>query len=111
MVDDGSTDGKSDALCDEYAAKYPELVRVIHQPNGGLGAARNTGMEDAKGEYLFFIDSDDWIADNTLSRLTEEIGKTHADMYVFSFRYVSDSGEKPAESRPSGSASDVRTLQ
>jgi glycosyltransferase involved in cell wall biosynthesis len=111
LVDDGSTDGKSGALCDEYAAKYPELVRVIHQPNGGLGAARNTGMEDAKGEYLFFIDSDDWIADNTLSRLTEEIGKTHADMYVFSFRYVSDSGEKPAESRPSGSASDVRTLQ
>ncbi len=111
LVDDGSTDAKCGALCDEFAAKYPELVRVIHQANGGLGAARNTGMEDAKGEYLFFIDSDDWIADNTLERLTEEIEKTHADMYVFSFRYVSDTGEMPAESRPSGNASGLRTLK
>ena len=110
LVDDGSTDEKSGALCDEYAAKYPELVRVIHQTNGGLGAARNTGMEDAKGEYLFFIDSDDWIADNTLARLTEEIEKTHADMYVFSFRYVSDSGEAPAEPRASGSNPGLHTL-
>lgn len=111
LVDDGSTDGRSGAICDEYAAKYPELMRVIHQANGGLGAARNTGMEDAKGEYLFFIDSDDWIADNTMERLTEEIEQSHADMYVFSFRYISDVGERPAEPRPSGNEPRRRTLK
>lgn len=111
LVDDGSTDGKSGALCDEYAEKYPELVRVIHQTNGGLGAARNAGAEEAKGEYLFFIDSDDWISKNTLSRLTEEVEKTHADMYVFTFRYIADDGETPAESRPSGSPTGLHTLR
>ncbi len=111
LVDDGSTDGKSGALCDEYAAEHGDRVSVIHRENGGLGAARNSGLEAAKGEYLFFLDSDDWIADNTLSRLQEEIGKTHADMYVFTFRYISDSGELPAEPRQTGSFSEPRTLR
>lgn len=111
LVDDGSTDGKSGALCDEYAAAHPELVSVIHRENGGLGAARNSGLEAARGEYLFFLDSDDWIADNTLSRLQEEIGKTHSDMYIFTFRYISDDGELPAEPRQTGSFSEPRTLR
>ena len=81
LVDDGSTDGRSGALCDEYAAMHPTLVRVIHQDNGGLGAARNAGIAVANGDYLFFVDSDDWIADDTLYRLTQEIEQTHADMY------------------------------
>lgn len=100
LVDDGATDGRCPALCDEYAAKYPALVRVIHQPNGGLGAARNTGLEAARGDYLLFVDSDDTIAPDTLARLSEEIDKTHADMYTFSFRYVAENGtESPAEPR------------
>lgn len=111
LVDDGSTDGKSGALCDDYAARYPALVRVIHQANGGLGAARNTGLEAAGGEYLFFIDSDDWIAPDALSRLESEIEKTHADIYVFTFRYVSDTGEMPAEPKLSGNAPGVRSLE
>ncbi len=102
LVDDGATDGKCPALCDEYGAKYPELVRVIHQPNGGLGAARNTGIEAARGDYVLCVDSDDTVAPDTLARLSEEIEKTHADMYVFSFRYVTETGEeKPAEPRSS----------
>ena len=99
LVDDGSTDGKSPALCDDYAARYPDLVRVVHQPNGGLGAARNTGIEDARGEYLLFVDSDDTLGPNTLARLTEETDKTHADMYVFHFCYVTETGEQPGEPR------------
>lgn len=102
LVDDGATDGKCPALCDEYGDKYPALVRVIHQANGGLGAARNTGLEAANGDYVLFVDSDDTVAPDTLSRLAEEIEKTHADMYVFSFRYVTEAGEeRPAEPRPS----------
>ena len=111
LVDDGSTDGRSGALCDEYAAMHPTLVRVIHQDNGGLGAARNAGIAVANGDYLFFVDSDDWIADDTLYRLTQEIEQTHADMYIFSLRYVSDNGETPAEPRPSGRNPGLRTLQ
>lgn len=100
LVDDGSTDGKCPALCDEYGAAKPELIHVIHQENGGLGAARNTGIEAASGEYLLFVDSDDTIAPDTLSRLSEEIDRTGADMYTFSFRYVQESGEEgPAEPR------------
>lgn len=102
LVDDGATDGKCPALCDEYGAKYPDLVRVIHQPNGGLGAARNTGIEAARGEYVLCLDSDDTIAADTLRRLDEEIRRCPADMYIFSFRYVTEEGEeRPAEPRAS----------
>ena len=59
LVDDGSPDN-SGAICDEYALK-DERIKVIHTPNGGVSHARNTGMENANGEYLFFVDSDDWI--------------------------------------------------
>ena len=58
LVDDGSTDG-SGKCCDELALRYP-CIRVIHQQNGGLSSARNTGIKAAKGDYLMFLDSDDW---------------------------------------------------
>lgn len=86
LVDDGSTDGVSPGLCDEYAARDPR-VSVIHQENGGLGAARNTGLERARGEYLFFIDSDDYIAPGALSRLAEVTERTGSDIVLFSFYY------------------------
>ncbi|MBQ1371458.1 MAG: glycosyltransferase [Oscillospiraceae bacterium] len=112
LVDDGSTDGKSSVLCDEYAADQPELIRVIHQANAGLGAARNSGIEAAAGEYLLFVDSDDTIAPNTLSRLSEEIDRTGADMYIFSFRYVYETGEEaPAEPRNSALDGVVTSLR
>lgn len=91
LIDDGSTDGKSGALCDSLAAKSPELIRVIHQKNQGLGGARNTGIEEAKGAYLFFIDSDDYIAPNCLAVFRAAIEKTPADVY--SFHATVDDGE------------------
>lgn len=63
VVDDGSTD-KSGHICDEYAEKDSRL-RVIHKQNGGLSAARNTGYEAARGEWITFLDSDDWIEPTT----------------------------------------------
>ena len=59
LVDDGSKDS-SPAMCDEFA-KQDERIKVIHKPNGGQGSARNMGLDIAKGDYISFIDSDDWV--------------------------------------------------
>lgn len=65
LVDDGSTDGGA-ALCDKLSAGNPD-IRVIHRPNGGLSAARNTGIDASTGEYITFVDSDDEITPDTLT--------------------------------------------
>lgn len=67
LIDDGSIDG-SGAICDKYGQYYPN-IKVIHQQNGGLSEARNTGIRNASGEYLLFIDSDDFIAKGALKRI------------------------------------------
>lgn len=67
LVNDGSKDG-SGSICDEFAQK-DSRVRVIHKANGGLSSARNAGMDAAKGEYISFIDSDDWIEEDSYERL------------------------------------------
>lgn len=82
LVDDGSTD-RSGALCDQLSQQHH--CRVIHQKNGGLGAARNTGIEAAQGDYLFFLDSDDFISPDTLQGLSEEMDRIPADLYTFGF--------------------------
>ena len=61
LVNDGSTDS-SGSICDEYSSNYPEIIKVIHKENEKLSYARKTGVENATGEYIGFIDSDDWIA-------------------------------------------------
>ena len=83
LVDDGATDGVCPGLCDEYAARFPDLVRVIHQENRGLGGARNTGLEAAKGEYLFFVDSDDTVAPDALKILRRAVMESHSEVYTF----------------------------
>lgn len=65
LVDDGSTDGSGD-ICDKWTKKN-ERIRVIHQTNGGVSRARNTGIVNAKGDYLYFIDADDWCLENVFS--------------------------------------------
>jgi len=74
LVNDGSTDG-SPRLCDEYA-KRDNRVKAIHQENGGLSAARNTGIKNATGGYLLFVDGDDWIDASVLTQLEDMIKKS-----------------------------------
>lgn len=81
LVDDGSPD-RCPEICDKYAAKYPQ-IKVLHKSNGGLSEARNKGIEIAQGEYIIFIDSDDfWISNDVLSSINKIIEKNHPDIIV-----------------------------
>lgn len=81
LVDDGATD-HSGEICDTY--KYQDSrIRVIHQPNGGLSAARNMGLKNATGEYVYFLDSDDYIVPETFSKLMSVVQKNRADIVFF----------------------------
>lgn len=88
LVDDGSPDG-SGAICDSYAARNPETISVIHQENGGLGAARNTGIAAAKGDWLLFLDSDDTLTSDALTVLKAAI---RPEIQVIGFQLYSDDG-------------------
>lgn len=72
IVDDGSTD-QTPALADAYAAQYPEMIRVIHQPNKGHGGAVNAGIRAATGTYLKVVDSDDWVDAAAYQRILDEL--------------------------------------
>lgn len=78
LVDDGSTDASPNIL-DEFTSK-DERFKVIHQTNSGVCAARNTALSCAKGEYVYIVDSDDWLADDALERLWTEAVHTNADV-------------------------------
>ncbi len=69
LVDDGSTDG-SGSICDEYSAK-DSRVRVFHKENGGVSSARNLGLDNARGEWITFVDSDDYLEKSFLAELSE----------------------------------------
>jgi len=86
-VNDGSTDDSRKILT-EWATHFPQM-RIIDRENGGLSAARNTGLKAAKGDYIVFVDSDDWVEPTMLSRLAEETGGE--DMICYACR-KSDSG-------------------
>ncbi len=92
LVDDGSTD-QSGNIADEYASKY-SWIRTIHQPNGGLAAARNTGINAATGEYIAFVDSDDYIESAMYEELLDNLIKTQADMSIGGVWYEEENGTK-----------------
>lgn len=77
VVNDGSLDG-SLAIVERVAKDYSN-IKVISQENGGLSAARNTGMQSASGEYYMFVDSDDWIAENCLGKLSKKLKEENPD--------------------------------
>ncbi len=81
LVNDGSTDSSGE-ICDEYVDK-DERITVIHQKNGGLSVARNAGLSEANGDYVYFLDSDDYIAENALELLIKIAEKDNSDIVFF----------------------------
>jgi len=78
LVNDGSTDNSGE-ICNNYS-NNDDRIRVIHKKNGGLSDARNIGLEAAKGEYVLFIDSDDYISENACEEFIREIGVNNIDL-------------------------------
>ena len=89
LVDDGSPDGAS-ALCDEWAQK-DSRIRVIHKSNGGLSDARNAGLDMAKGEYVTFVDSDDYLATDSYERVMKAMNE---DCDIMEFPIFTHYGSK-----------------
>lgn len=92
IVDDGSTKDRTAEIADEYAAKYPTIVKAIHKENGGHGSAVNTGIENATGLYFKVVDSDDWVKEEAyrqvLATLREQTGTDKVlDMLICNFVY------------------------
>lgn len=94
LIDDGSTDGSGDQ-CDTYSIY--EQVRVFHKPNGGLSDARNFGIERADGEYLVFVDSDDWIEKQSLEKFVESLGSDRPDVLITRLIESFDDGKQEVE--------------
>ena len=92
LVDDGSTDS-SGTQCDAYGRQYPDRVAVIHKPNGGLSSARNEGVRQAAGDWIVFVDSDDYVSDSYLSVLQRLRDKFDADMSVISVQKTLENQE------------------
>lgn len=111
LVDDGSTDGSSNiadeivrevmgnrqwAIGEDTNSQLPianrPTLRIIHQENAGLSAARNVGIEKAQGEYIWFVDSDDYVESNVLGVLMEQIERDKLDVLRFRYQNVRESG-------------------
>lgn len=97
LVDDGSTD-KTGEICDKYAEKS-DNIRVIHQGNGGPSAARNAGVEIARGDYIGYVDGDDWIEPDMYEKMLEACLKWGAEIAICTYRPV---GKGAEEIHPTG---------
>lgn len=88
LIDDGSTDSSSN-ICDEYATKDSRIY-VIHKKNEGLSVTRNTGLKVVSGEYVYFLDSDDWLERDAIYKLVHTIKQSSADFVFFDGRTYND---------------------
>ncbi len=84
LVDDGSPDN-SGKIADEYAAVNPDMIRVLHIDNGGQGRARNFELDIAKGDFVGFVDSDDWVTHDMYEKMYTRAAETGADVVVCDF--------------------------
>lgn len=97
LVNDGSPD-RCGKICDEYANRDIRVI-VIHKENGGLSSARNAGLEISKGEYIIFIDSDDWIDKNYIESLHQDLKDNDADIAVPAFCFLYEDGSSAVDPR------------
>lgn len=95
LVNDGSTDRSGD-ICDEYVARDPR-IKVLHKTNGGLSSARNAGMDVMTGDYVLFVDSDDWLDPNACEELMLQLVEHDADAIHFGFIKEYESGQSYAQ--------------
>lgn len=105
LVDDGSPDN-CPALCDAWA-KRDNRIRVVHQKNRGLGAARNSGLDIATGTYVTFVDSDDYLAADTYPKLMQKL-QEHPEADVLEYRFLMDKEQGAAYSLTDAVYSDSR---
>ena len=92
LVDDGSTDN-SGRICDEYIS-VDERIKVIHKKNGGLSDARNAGLDNCTGEYIMFLDSDDFLEPDAVENMHKEIVEKDADYVIGNYINATEEGEK-----------------
>lgn len=104
LVDDGSTDGSGE-ICDAYARRYPQ-AEVLHLSHRGVGAARNAGLRAARGEYLLWVDPDDWVSEAWFQAIDEAISKRRPDLLVFDFIEWEDGQKRQSAYGRSGGAID-----
>lgn len=90
LIDDGSTD-RSSEICDEWAARDSRIV-VIHKQNAGLGMARNSGIDKARGKYIFFFDSDDYVDTDIVRKCVENAQKNDSDVVIYGRYCVYEDG-------------------
>lgn len=95
IINDGSKDGTG-AIADRYASQYPNIVRVIHQENGGHGEGINQGLRHATGRYFKVVDSDDWMNNDFITFLDqlEECSKEDVDLFITNYFYVHTDGKR-----------------
>lgn len=107
VVDDGSTDGTA-AICREYVAKEPR-ARFIQKENAGVSAARNSGLDLAKGRYIAFVDADDWVTEDGLVHLLDKADASGADMVMGDYLIFDNGGTVRQTLSPVSTAQQVLT--
>ena len=106
IVDDGSSDRTAE-IADAYAERYPGIIRAIHQPNGGHGAAVNTGLKNAAGIYFKVVDSDDWLDRDSYLRVLKRLRtliklNTLPDMFLANYVYEKEGSKHKKVMRQKG---------
>ena len=91
IIDDGSRD-QTGAIADQYAERYPTVVRVIHKENGGHGSGINCGIQNASGRYMKVVDADDWVDPEALDHLIAALKNCRDDVLVSGFYWRFDNG-------------------
>ena len=92
VINDGSPDSSAE-ICSSYTEKHPE-IRYIEKENGGVSTARNMGLDIARGDYVAFVDSDDWVYDNYFSTILTHLSENDWDLLQFSQNYTDGKNEK-----------------